>query len=113
MLLLAAAINFFIPINGRVTGLRTAEAWWGGMFTIAEREPSRWIAVVYLVVAAAFAHGVVAAAQMWRRDRVGGTLAGLAAGGGLVAQRLSLPLPTSAAARSRTWATCRAPSGCS
>ena len=40
---------------------------------------------MYLVVAAAFGHGVVAAAQMWRRDRVGGALAGLAAGGGLVA----------------------------
>ena len=84
-LLLAAGINFFIPLNGTVTGLRTAQAWWGGTFTIAEREPSGWLAAVYLVVAAGFGYGVVAAAQMWRRDRVGAALAGLAAGGGLVA----------------------------
>jgi two-component system, cell cycle sensor histidine kinase and response regulator CckA len=84
-LLVAAAVNFFIPLNGTVTGLQTADAWWGGTFTIASREPSAWMAAVYVAVAAAFAYGLVGAAHLWRRDRVGAGLAGLAAGGGLIA----------------------------
>jgi two-component system, cell cycle sensor histidine kinase and response regulator CckA len=84
-LLLAAAVNFFVPLNGTVTGLQTADAWWGGTFTIASRQASSWMAVVYVAVAAAFAYGFVGAAQMWRRDHVAAALAGVAAGGGLVA----------------------------
>ncbi len=87
VLLLTAAVNFFTPLNGTVTGLRTAEAWWGGTFTIAEREPSDGLAVAYLAVAGGFVYSGVAARHMWRRDRIGAALAGLAAGGALVALR--------------------------
>jgi PAS domain S-box-containing protein len=43
------------------------------------------MAVAYVAVAAAFGFGVAGAIRMWRRDRVGAALAGLAAGGGLTA----------------------------
>jgi PAS domain S-box-containing protein len=84
-LLLMAAVSFVIPLNGTVTELRTAQAWWGGTFTIARREPSVGMAVAYVAVAAAFGFGVAGAVRMWRRDRVGAALAGLAAAGGLTA----------------------------
>jgi len=44
VLLLVAGVSFFVPLNGTVTGLLTAEAWWGGTFTIVRREPllQRW-----------------------------------------------------------------------
>jgi PAS domain S-box-containing protein len=84
-LLLIAAISFFVQLNGSVKELQTAQAWWGGTFTIAQREPSRWLAAAYVAVTAAFAHGIVGATYMWRRDRIGAALAGLAAGGGVVA----------------------------
>jgi len=85
VLLLTAAASFFAPLNGTVTGLRTAEAWWGGTFTIAEREPSTALALAYLAVAVAFAYSGVAAMHMWQRDRIGAALAGVAAGGALIA----------------------------
>jgi PAS domain S-box-containing protein len=44
-----------------------------------------WLAPLYLAVLGAFAYGLAGAVRLARRDRVGGALAGLAAGGGLVA----------------------------
>ncbi len=85
VLLVTAAISFVVPLNGTVTGLRTAQAWWGGTFAIAEREPSQGLAAVYLAMAVAFGFQAVGAVRMVRRDRVGAALAGVAAGGGLVA----------------------------
>jgi two-component system cell cycle sensor histidine kinase/response regulator CckA len=84
-LLLMAAVSFVVPLNGTVTELQTAHAWWGGTFTIARRAPSSGIAVAYVAIVAAFGFGVAGAIRMWRRDRVGAALAGLAAGGGLMA----------------------------
>jgi two-component system, cell cycle sensor histidine kinase and response regulator CckA len=89
VLLATAAVSFFVPLNGTVTALQTAEAWWGGTFTIARREPSAWLAMPYVFVAGAFAYGLFAAAHLWRRDRTGAALAGVAAGGGLVASILA------------------------
>ena len=55
VLLLAAVVSFFVPLNGAVTNLHSAEAWWGGTFTVVRREPSVWLGGVYVAVAAAFA----------------------------------------------------------
>jgi len=85
VLVLASVVSFFLPLNGTVTDLRTAEAWWGGTFTIVRREPSAWLGAVYLAVGAAFVYGVVAAVRMWQRDRIGATLAGAAATLGVIA----------------------------
>jgi two-component system cell cycle sensor histidine kinase/response regulator CckA len=85
VLLVIAVVSFLFPLNGTVTGLRTGEAWWGGTFTIADRAPSPGLAVAYVAMAVAFGYQAVGAVRMWRRDRVGAALAGVAAGGGLVA----------------------------
>src|SRR6185503_8210328 len=70
VLVLASVVSFFLPLNGTVTDLRTAEAWLGA---------------VYVAVVAAFAYGVVAAMRMWQRDRIGAALAGGAATLGVIA----------------------------
>ena len=85
VLLVTAAVSFFIPLNGTVTDLRMAQAWWGGTFTIARREPSIWLGAVYVLVAVAFGYGLVGAWHMRQRDRLGAALAGVAAGSGVVA----------------------------
>jgi len=85
VLLVAAVISFFLPLNGTVTELRTAQAWWGGTFTIARREPSTWLGAAYVLVAVAFGYGAVGATHMWRRDPVGASLVGVAAGSGVIA----------------------------
>jgi hypothetical protein len=43
VLLLVAGVSFFVPLNGTGHRLLTAEAWWGGTFTIVRREPSAWL----------------------------------------------------------------------
>jgi len=85
VLVLAAVVSFFLPLNGTVTDLRMAQAWWGGTFTIVRREPSAWLGAVYVAVVTAFAYGVVAAIRMWQRDRIGAALAGAAAMLGVIA----------------------------
>jgi PAS domain S-box-containing protein len=85
VLLVTAAVSFFIPLNGTVTDLRTAEAWWGGTFTIARHEPSVWLGAAYVLVTIAFGYGLVGAWHMRHRDRIGAALAGVAAGSGVVA----------------------------
>jgi PAS domain-containing protein len=45
-----------------------AQAWWGGTFTIARREPSVWLGAVYVLVAVAFGYGLVGAWHMRHRD---------------------------------------------
>jgi two-component system, cell cycle sensor histidine kinase and response regulator CckA len=85
VLLATAAVSFVLPLNGTVTELRTAQAWWGGTFTFAEREPSRGLMVAYMAMAAAFAYQAVGAARLRQRDRTGAALAGVAAAGGLIA----------------------------
>jgi len=85
VLLLVAGVSFFVPLNGTVTGLLMAEAWWGGTFTIVRREPSALLGAVYVTVTAAFAYGVVGAMRMWQRDRIGAALAGAAGTLGVVA----------------------------
>ena len=89
VLLATAAVSFVFPLNGTVTELRTAEAWWGGTFTIAERGPSQGLVVAYTAMALAFAYQTVGATRLLERDRIGATLAGMAAAGGLVASVVS------------------------
>jgi PAS domain S-box-containing protein len=58
---------------------------WGESITVAHRATTGWMSPIYLIVVAAFVYGVVGAVRLWRRDRVGGMLVGVAAGGGVIA----------------------------
>jgi PAS domain S-box-containing protein len=85
LLLVAAVANFFVPLNGVVTGLDTVQTPWGESITLAHRTSTGRMSPVYLVAVAAFAYGVAGAVRLWRRDRVGGVLVAIAAGGGVIA----------------------------
>jgi len=84
-LLVTAAANFFAPLNGVVTGVGTMVSPWGETIALVQRQTSWWMAPLYIAVLGAFAYGLAGAVRLWRRDRIGAGLAGLAAGGGLVA----------------------------
>ena len=85
VLLGAAAVNFFTPLNGVVTALHTTITPWGEPVTIARHADTAWQAPVYLAVIAAFVYGLAGTVTLRRRDRTGALFAGLAACVGLVA----------------------------
>jgi two-component system cell cycle sensor histidine kinase/response regulator CckA len=89
-LLLAAAVNFFWPLNGTVTALDSVETSWGETLTFTRRVGNRWLAPLYLAVFAAFAYGFAGAARLWRRDRAAAVLTALAAAGGIVASVVAM-----------------------
>jgi two-component system, cell cycle sensor histidine kinase and response regulator CckA len=85
ILLLAAAVNFFTPLNGLVTGLDTMSTPWGETIPLVRRRAVGWFAPFYLAALAAFLFGLAGAVRLWQRDRASGALAGVAAAGGLTA----------------------------
>jgi two-component system sensor histidine kinase UhpB len=84
--LLVAAINVFIvPINGVVTGLDRMHTWWGEEITVPRHTAWRWWSQpVFGLIISVYVFGLIGAARLWIRDRVGGLLVGLAAGIGLI-----------------------------
>jgi two-component system sensor histidine kinase UhpB len=89
-----AAINaFVVPINGVVTGLHRMRTWWGEEITVPHRSEWKWwLPLMYALIISVYVFGLIGAARLWIRDRVGAVLAGLAAGVSLIAMGLAVAI---------------------
>jgi PAS domain S-box-containing protein len=86
LLLSMAAVNFFVPLNGTVTGLYVTATAWGDTMTAVRSHVFRgWLTPLYFVVLCAFAFGLAGAWRMRARDRLGAWLAAGASAGGFIA----------------------------
>jgi len=74
--------NALQPLTGTVTAVERIVTSWGDTVSILHREsPSPWLPVAYALVLAVDVFGLVCAARLWPRDRVGGVLLAVVAGG--------------------------------
>ena len=75
-------VHVMRPLTGTVTGVERMLTTWGEPLSSLRREsPSRWLVVAYALAATVDSFGLLCAARLWRRDRVGGALLGLASAG--------------------------------
>jgi PAS domain S-box-containing protein len=88
------AINMFVvPVNGVVTGLDRTQTWWGEEITVPQRTGWKWwLQLVFALIVCVYLFGLIGAARLWLRDRVGGILAGLAAGVSLISIGLAIAI---------------------
>jgi PAS domain S-box-containing protein len=88
------AVNtFVVPITGVVTGLDRTRVWWGEEITVPHRSGWRWwLPLVFALIISVYVFGLIGAARLWIRDRVGGILAGLAAGVSLISICLAIAI---------------------
>ena len=71
-----------VPLAGTVTGVERITMPWGEHVSMLQRgSPSRLLAPMYVLSLSVTVFGFVCAARLWARDRVGGTLFGLASAG--------------------------------
>jgi signal transduction histidine kinase len=79
-LVLGATASLFWPLNGRVTQIVPLKLIWGESLVHPVHRPVTAVfAPLYLAAIAAEAYGLVCARHLWRRDRLGGALLGVAA----------------------------------
>jgi PAS domain S-box-containing protein len=64
--------------------------WWGEEITVPQRtERIWWLPLVFALIISVYVFGLIGARRFWMRDRVGGMLAGLAAGVNLISMFLA------------------------
>src|SRR5687768_6111828 len=82
-----AAVHVAVgPLTGTVIGVDRVTTSWGEEVSFLLRDPpSALLKAFYAFALTVYGFGVVCAARLWRRDRVGGALLGLAFGGLLAA----------------------------
>jgi PAS domain S-box-containing protein len=89
-----AAINaFVVPLNGVANSLDRMRMWWGEEISMPQHTQWRawWPPIVALIISV-HVFGLIGAAGLWIKDRVGGMLAGTAASLGLVSLALSVAI---------------------
>ena len=80
VLFLVSAVG--VRLTGTVTGLERVATPWGEDVSVLQRvSPSRWLSAGYALALLVFLFGLVCAAHLWRRDRIGGGLLALAFAG--------------------------------
>jgi PAS domain S-box-containing protein len=89
-----AVVNaFFVPIYGVVAGLDRMRTWWGEAITIPYRtERKLWLQLTFALIMSVYIFGLIGAARLWMRHRVGGMLLGLAAGVSLLSIGLAVAI---------------------
>jgi two-component system cell cycle sensor histidine kinase/response regulator CckA len=92
--LVLIAVNILIlPINGTVTGIDRIRLFWGEEIPFLHHQAAvLWIWPAYLVVISVQVFGLIAAARMWRRDRLGALLVSLACCGTLVVSAVGISI---------------------
>jgi hypothetical protein len=67
------------PAVGPATGIRVAQVAWGGAISMPELPPtSALLVMTYAVLLSVSLFGLYASWRLWRNDRIGGSLVGLA-----------------------------------
>ena len=75
-------LNEFESLGGRVTGVAPLVTSWGERLSVMQRESaSPWLAASYALALSVPVFGLVCAARLWRRDRLGGAMLALASSG--------------------------------
>ncbi len=73
------------PVNGPITQIDTLTLPWGEVISIPARTAAPWwMGPIFAVILSVYLFGVLASLRLWARDRIGGTIVGLASLGGLV-----------------------------